>query len=61
MAVNASLVRKQIKAKKLSPLMVQALCGLSSLTPTQFNLWMREGAVPLRVAEVLTEKLGISL
>jgi len=59
-AIDAALLKKQLKDLKLTGLVVMALCGYKSNTPVGWNRWMREGSVPERVAEGL-RGLGLKL
>ena len=59
--VNPTLVKAQMKCAKISPQMLTALCGYKTVNPVSFNNWMRQGAVPAKVAHFLTDKLEFDL
>ena len=60
-AVCAHSIRSQLKAAKGSPQMVMALSGRKEIGPGAFNTWLRQGAVPVDVAAVLTKYFAIEL
>ena len=59
--MNSALIKKQLKAAKITPQMLTALCGYKTVHTVTFNNWMREGAVPAKVACFLQDKLKFKL
>ena len=59
--VDAKALRSALKARKGTPQMVMALSGLKEIGPGRFNSWLRQGMIPVGVAEVLDKYFGIDL
>lgn len=60
-AISAASIRSQLKAAKGTPQMVLALSGRKEVGSSQFHAWMRAGAIPVDVADVLTKYFDIDL
>ena len=59
-SVDAPHIKQQMKVQRLTPQIVMAMAGYKEIGSTNFNRYMREGSLPLHIANTLT-KFGISL
>lgn len=54
-------LKQQLKQRRITPQMVLALSGRTACDPSGFNKWLRDGRIPADVAEMLSERFGITL
>ena len=59
-SVDAQFIRQQLKEKKLTPQIVLALAGYKEIGATSFNRYLKENALPDKIAVVLVQ-LGLTL
>ena len=60
-SVDAKALRSALKARKGTPQMVLALSGRTEIGSGAFNTWLRQGSVPVDVADVLSKFFDIHL
>lgn len=57
--VDPVVVRKELKARRLTTLTLGVLCGYSDRT--SINAFLREGVLPVDIADYCSQTLGMSL
>ena len=60
MSVDPIHIKKQIKDKKLTGQIVMAMCGYKEIGVVNWNRYLREHELPLKVAEFLVS-IGLTL